>query len=219
MAIVFDAKSTGGAANGNSSVTFSHTCTGSNLALFVGVTRDQAGTASVTYNGVAMTLIYDIEHDVGPSTPKVALFGLKNPSTGANNVVASFGGTHGGSAISVSFTGVDQTTGWHNSNTNIGSDVTPTVNVTSASGEMVVDAGFNNSSGTAATPGAGQTTINQFAAQGLIGGRFFMSYEDGGATVTMSWTTANDNWGTGGVSIIPNVTTGGVSSLTVLGVG
>jgi hypothetical protein len=100
MAIAFDTAVTGDAHAG-----YSHTCTGTNLGLFVGILTD--GTVSgCTYNGVAMTLVASILGS--PAGNSEYLFYLSNPATGAHTVQAS-GSTATQLAQSASYTGVSQT--------------------------------------------------------------------------------------------------------------
>jgi hypothetical protein len=103
MAIAFDTNST--LHQGTSSVTFSHTCTGSNLILFV-ASHSSTTTSGVTYNGAAMTKI--TQKTLG-SGAELSLWYLIAPSTGAHNVVATgSGGAPTVSAWSASYTGVQQ---------------------------------------------------------------------------------------------------------------
>lgn len=102
MAIAFDAatKSSGT----GTSITYAHTCTGSNLILFVlayGYPNPATGT---TYNGVAMTRVTDQIMNAGG--PYISVFYLINPATGSNNVVVSGAGLEGSSCAS--YTGVKQ---------------------------------------------------------------------------------------------------------------
>lgn len=98
--------------NGVGSLTFSHTCSGSNryLVVFVG---DVAGdtVTGVTYNAVAMTQLVKISRNPNSGSLELYAYGLANPSTGANNVVVSrSGSTNWISAASISYTGASQTT-------------------------------------------------------------------------------------------------------------
>lgn len=109
-AIAFDAKSSGSNSN-VTTLTVSHTVSGSNTILFVSVgTKDGGGGAAVsgvTYNGVAMT---NITTQNISSTYYQDLWYLINPSTGTNNIVASFGGVSADQAVisAASYTGVLQ---------------------------------------------------------------------------------------------------------------
>lgn len=107
-AIALDSANAGATnASASTSLSWSHTCTGSNLGLIVGIGyREVSGTRSATYNGVAMTsVVVDGTKDTNSVTE---IFKLIAPSTGANNVVLtkendiSTGG-------SISFSGADQT--------------------------------------------------------------------------------------------------------------
>lgn len=117
MAIAFDAGA-GSFGTSISSLTYAHTCTGSNLILFVAVTYTSLTTgdqvSGVTYvkgaTPTAMTLIDKVATYTGnPNGIETYLFYMLNPDTGANNVVvtASVGG--GGIwAASGSYTGAQQ---------------------------------------------------------------------------------------------------------------
>ncbi len=138
MAIARD--STGSGTNGGSSpTTFSHTCTGSNLILFVGVRTDVAVTG-VTYAGVAMTKLNEI------SNGGIASFWyLINPSTGANNVVVTGAGAGYQQCAAVSYTGVKQSSfpDASNSATLTGTPITAAV-TTIADNCWVVGLGVDN---------------------------------------------------------------------------
>ncbi|KKL22510.1 hypothetical protein LCGC14_2434730, partial [marine sediment metagenome] len=159
-AIAFDATANGQDSN-VSSLTWSHTCTGADLVLIVGVsTRGDDGDAvpdGVTYNGVAMTLI----DGQGFATVLFSsLWQLKAPATGANNVVVSWTTNTvrvvGGS---MSFTGVDQTNPIDASNKATGNSTAPSVAVTTvADNAWIVDnLGFRTGSSETVTLDAGDS--------------------------------------------------------------
>jgi len=87
MAIAFDATTDGGNTTATS-LTYSHTCTGSNRILFVSVIGaiGSDNVTGATYAGAAMTLV-----DKQASARSTYLFYLIAPATGANNVVVSAG--------------------------------------------------------------------------------------------------------------------------------
>lgn len=87
MAIAFDT-ATNASGAGSATLTWAHTVTGSNPVLVVGfvIGRGAFSTTSVTYNGVSMTQV-----QTGSSTPDWVYI-LKNPASGANNIVVSTGG-------------------------------------------------------------------------------------------------------------------------------
>src|SRR5437016_3064177 len=105
MAIARDNNSLG--AFSASPLTFSHTCTGSNLILFVYVwknaTTDLINT--VTYNGVTMTAVNAGVTDGASDYGK--MYYLLNPATGAHNVVVTVS-SGSVAAYAASYTGVSQ---------------------------------------------------------------------------------------------------------------
>jgi hypothetical protein len=108
MAIAFDTSTDGGLSVAVTSKTFSHTCTGTNLALIVSFFGEASDNVTgVTYNGVAMTRMGFI--DPGGGDRFEFMYGLLNPATGANNVVISFSSSSATYAQSSSYTGVKQT--------------------------------------------------------------------------------------------------------------
>lgn len=105
MAVAFDAASSGVQASGTT-LSFSHTCSGSDRQLVVAVTwTGSAAISSVTYNGVAMTPIAAQSDIAGTFHSKT--FFLANPPTGANTVLITASGTVTILAGSVSATGTD----------------------------------------------------------------------------------------------------------------
>jgi hypothetical protein len=108
MAIAYDSSSSG-TANPGTSATFSHTCSGSDRLLLVGVlTNDTTDKITgVTYNGVAMT------RGGAQAADTTGFMGfwyyLIAPATGANNVVISRSDSGLVGGMSDSYTGVSQT--------------------------------------------------------------------------------------------------------------
>ncbi len=202
-AIAFD-DATGASFNGALTLTFSHTVTssGSDRVLIVGAaSRDDGNNdtiTGVTYDGAGMTKITD---RAGDANGYISLWFLANPSTGANNVVITGSGTAGGKFLvggAVSFTGVDQSTPTGSATATAASGH-PTVNVSSATGEVVIDAAMIviGPSDTLSV-GVDQTErVNDFAtndgssnpanSRATMG----MSTEPGDTTVTMSWTASD----------------------------
>lgn len=125
MAIAFDSSSFGNS-NSATSITFSHTCSGLNRILFVGVSTVSARTiSSVTYNGIAMT---NINRSGGSQV--VALYYLIGPATGTNNIVVTIDSTSFIYADSVSYTGVAQSGQPDAQNTSASTNTTRTTSVT-----------------------------------------------------------------------------------------
>lgn len=105
-AIAFDAFSAGALVNPGTSVTISHTTTGSNRILFVGGIVRTNSISGVTYNGSALTAIGS---EVTGVNDKISLWYMVAPATGANNVVISQTGNSVINGNAVSYTGASQT--------------------------------------------------------------------------------------------------------------
>jgi hypothetical protein len=206
MAVAFDAvgpSSAGTGLNGTSS-TWSHTCTGVNRLLTVGVaiglSDDTNSTVAVTYNGVSMTSAGLIHSGgAGSASGYVQIFYLLAPATGANTVLVS----HKVSGVatladieagSVSFTGVDQVTPVSGIVTNGNIGASGSVSVTSAVGNMVVDAfccGSGFGTGTSGQTNRWLTNFNSSTAAGSGA----QSTAAGTSSVSMSYTFNSDSWG------------------------
>lgn len=104
MAIALDATSHG---TGTNTVTFSHTCTGTNLILWVGGKINAVALwTGVTYNGVALTKSDAIRQ----TADEAELWYLVAPATGAHNIVISVDvGAATTYAYGASYTGAAQT--------------------------------------------------------------------------------------------------------------
>src|SRR5882724_8240704 len=89
MAISFDVAVNGSFAS--TTLTWSHTCSGTNRYLVVLIRAGSADTLTgVTYNGVAMTPLKKIlVNTSGSVQDNFYVYGLANPASGANNIVAS----------------------------------------------------------------------------------------------------------------------------------
>lgn len=96
--------------------TWSHTCTGSNLVLYVAVVARDATNinnrtvSGVTYNGVALTSIDSRDRATG--TIQTSLWRLIAPATGAHTISVAMTAynTNIAYGMATSFTGVNQTT-------------------------------------------------------------------------------------------------------------
>lgn len=105
MPVAFDAHASGTAAPGTS-ITYDHTCTGSDLGLVAfGFSATGNDLTGITYNGTSMTL----GDSVIWGARYIWAYKLSNPSTGPNSVVASFNDNQWYACATESFTGVDQT--------------------------------------------------------------------------------------------------------------
>jgi hypothetical protein len=205
MAVTFDAvgPSSAGTATTGTSLSWSHTCSGTNRLLVVSVSIGMAGgdtnhVTSVTYNSVAMTSIAKV-HSNNDVTGYVEMFYLIAPSTGTNTVQVTGNETADMVSGSVSFTGVDQSTPLSNTATNWGSGTNISVSVTSATGNMVVD---GVCCGGGFTVGSNQTNrwlknYNTFTAAG----NGAQSTASGSTSVSMGYTISDDWWAIIGTSI------------------
>lgn len=106
MAIAFDSATNPALAN-STSLTFAHTCSGSDRILFVGTMVRTTTISGVTYNGVSMTAIGTRELVSGADY--IQWFYLIAPATGANNVVISLNASNIIIGGAVSYTGAKQT--------------------------------------------------------------------------------------------------------------
>ena len=191
MAIAFDAASSSNGQN-VSSVTWSHTCTGSNRFLFVGVGLDYwttTGVSTVTYNAVSCTEKWEVQ---GGSANRINGGWYKTaPATGANNIVVTLDNSPDDIFVGgMSFTGVDQTTPMDTEAStyeNWGSSVS--VDVSSAVNDWVID-NVHVTGNYVITEGAGQT--NRWEQEQVSGQSAGGSTEAGATTVTMSWSWPTD---------------------------
>ncbi len=198
MAIAKDATSSAHA-QGASSLSWSHTCTGSDRLLMVhsGTNGTPVSTSGVTYNSVALTSRWSDSR----SWTAASGWSLVAPATGANTVAITLSAaedTEFGQAIS--YTGVDQTT--PHGTSQIANGVTSGVTVptvSSATGEIVV--GFVMSSDTSLTSGAGQTA--EISDLNYASDSAQTDSEAGAASVDITWTAAGSSWTCGAIPIKP----------------
>lgn len=114
MAISFDAQAVS-SYSGGTSVTWSHTCTGSDRVLIVGAYCGTSAAFTATYNGVSMTAINSLAMSGAAAGQYLRLWYLINPATGANNCVLS--STSDMYGFSTSYTGASQVTQPDSTNT------------------------------------------------------------------------------------------------------
>ena len=199
--------------------TFSHTTSGNDRLLLVSVAsqpNDDDGIVEVvtgiTYGGQTLTVVGTDAQ--GPDNARIEIWRLVNPPSGSNMVSITFndafddpGNEEGASAGAVSFTGVHQGTplGTFASAAASGSSV-PSVNVSSAAGELVFDTVAMKADAVTVDPS--QTEQWNLCTDGgcsNVGGG--ASTEAGAASVTMSWTPADSRWAIGAVPIKPAAVT------------
>jgi len=162
MAIAFDTASNGTYGATAASISWSHTCSGSNRLLIVCVGEDYAinggnPITGVTYNGVAMTLW---KRQLALSSVNYAsVWYLVAPATGTNTitVTGSISNTWELAGCSASYTGVDQTTPLTNStDSTYSGGTTPSVTLTPTNSGSWVGACIGNRGG-AKSAGASTT--------------------------------------------------------------
>jgi len=160
FAIAFDATASG-TAGAAVTVTYSHTCTGSNLTLTVEGCQNNilvATASTCTYNAVSMTQV--VTNRNTSQNTWMDIQALASPATGANSVVwtASAGSPGNGvSAFSMSLTGTAASPiGASASSQWLGQTSKSQAVTTTQANSVIVDNVQNNVSGAAAT-GSGQT--------------------------------------------------------------
>lgn len=174
------------------------------VVAILALNRDGAGNPSgfsATFGGTSMTL----EDSQMSGNGGVVVFSIKEasfPSTPAN-VVANWTGACGGVLIVYTILDADQTTPFGTWAKATGSSTTPSVNVTSEVGDLVIDAvAMVALVADTFTVGAGQTEIASVHNGGGSVIRGASSYESGAASVTMSWTnTSSFSWAIMGVTV------------------
>ncbi|MCP4171990.1 MAG: DUF2341 domain-containing protein, partial [Fuerstiella sp.] len=198
LAIAVDNSSDGGMSSG-STTTVSHTTSGDNRLMLVGVATDPHGesVASITYNGFNLSLV-GAEEDSG-SHSRAEIWSLVAPDTGSHDVVVTMTGNgHHGVVVGVmTFTGVDQTTPLENFSAASGASNTASTTVTSTSDDLVFGV-VHSHHGSSSAAGAGQTEYwdrTEWVSNGSG------TVEAGAASVTTSWTVTNDDWTVAAVSI------------------
>lgn len=188
--IAFDAFTNGGVIDPGTSLTWSHTCTGSNLVLVVGglQSTNTDKVSGITYNTVAMTKAQFIGTSSGPARGS-QLYTLTAPATGAHNVVASFSSTTFAGS-STSYTGCAQTGQPDESNSSFvlaGSSITTSI-ASQASGSWVVGC-TSEILGSGTGYGVGSNTTSRGLNNGF--GTNFLMIDSNGTTTTslvFQWT-------------------------------
>lgn len=216
MAIAYDSSAQG--TSSGSSITFSHTCTGSNLALVV-FSRFYQGdhVTGVTYNSVAMTQVNKRQDSAG-NDAYTYFYILTAPSTGANNVVISadaspsisFGGT------AASYTGAKQTGQPDSSNSQSSTSATMTMSTTVVASNCWLVGGTSNFRATSA--GTGTTNRQQIAGDPV-------TLSDSNGTVgtgsqSLEWTQSDSTISAQHIlSLAPSASAVTPSTLLLMGVG
>jgi hypothetical protein len=221
MAIAFDSSASTNNSTA-SSRTWSHTCSGSNRILFVGLLLQSNITCTgVTYNGVAMTQLATKSNGSNNY-----IYYLIAPDTGIHNVVASFSGSGYNWGASASYTGAKQSeqpdaynTGQSNNSSSVTCNVTTVADkcwVVSWAGRESQSVQLSASTG---LTGRSYCLINGVSNGGGIGDSNSEKSPCGSYTTT--WSTNSNEGGNNIISAsfapvlpVPIVTTQAVSAIT-----
>ena len=188
---------------GGGSLTISHTTSGTDRLMLVGVPialGSGESVSSVTYNGDALTFEGAAQ---GPGNDsRIEIWSRVAPDTGTHDVVVnlSSSGHDGASAGVATFTGVDQATPLGTFASDSGSGGSASFNVSSAVGDLVfgvvaVDDGTDYN----LVPGGGQAEHWDLDSGELNSSG---TTEDGAASVSTSWTwSGSDDFAAGGISV------------------
>jgi len=206
VAVAFDAvgpSSAGGGTTGATTATtasWSHTCSGVNLVVVVGVAigANPSGsvTTTATFGGVSMTSLGLVAAN-NQTAGYVQLFSLVGPATGASTVALTVSTASTITAGSVSFTGAS---GVGTAVTAFGSSTAPSVTVTgTTSGNMVVDAVCT---GTAVSSSTQTPRWLKNTNGATAGGCGASATAAGGGSVAMGYAITNDWWGAIAVEVL-----------------
>lgn len=198
--IAFDAASSASTNPDSDTLSWDHTTSGSDRIMIVGVTtRSNTPVTLLTYAGVDLTWV---RHDNPGSDVRTELWYLIGPPTGTHTVNLTVENTTTIEAGATTWAGVGQTAATALGNdagaTGLGS--TASVEVASASGEVVVDVVGTQNAGATVTVGDGQTERwNQVGTAGVGAA----SSGPGATNVTMSWDLAiKESWAISAVALL-----------------
>ena len=195
--VQFDAQSDSGAEVSATTKSWSHTVSGANRLLLVGVVTESSRTVTATWKGTeAFTHVTSSPQGTSGSRYAYLLY-LKNPTTGTGTIQVNLNSSDNLKAGAVSLKEVNQTTTFGTTvfvNTS-GTTVT-TGAIASESTGMIVDVVAAASNYIASTPGAGQTAFWNTIA-GTTNPSGAGSYKTGQTSTTMSW-----SWGTSKSAVI-----------------
>lgn len=212
------------------SLTYAHSVAGSLTCLWVCTDSFRNPTSSdptgITYAGAALTKLSNYLGG-GGNDNAITLWRRIAPTTGANNVVVTHSQSHDITAMSISYSGVDQTTPNDTVSPNDVATDNPSQVVSSATGDQVVSfvCGWNAVPDTAVATGDLTLRLQNMNSVGV--NSMAVGDAPGAASVTCSWTI---NWngatdGHGEMNFNVNADAGGGGAATparrlpLLGVG
>lgn len=212
MAIAYDNKTSGGVAQTASSLTVSHVVSGSNTLLLVLVewyNSTSVTISGVTYAGTSMTqLRTDTVTVTGSTTLTTAIYYLVAPTSGTNNIVASFSSLVSAQLAGLSLTGVDQSSPIDAHNGTTGSTSSLSISVTSVADNAWGASIGGDQPGRTLTTGSSQTEIfngssgNSVAAAGYKG-----PFSPAGSQTFSYSANASGVWAISAVTIAPAAVT------------
>ncbi|MFB3048641.1 MAG: hypothetical protein ACE1Z9_00685, partial [Acidimicrobiia bacterium] len=207
--VVADGAASTGTTVGGTSMTISHTTSGTDRLMLVGVSFGLGSgetVSEVRYNGDLLN--FEGARNGPGNDSRIEIWSRLAPDTGTHNVVVTLSaGSHDGATAGVmTFTEVDQATPLGTFASNAGDSTSASTTVSSAVGELVfgvlaVDDTINRD----LVPGAGQSPERwDIHADSANGGG---STEEGAPSVvtSWSWSPVADDWAVGGISIKPAV--------------
>ncbi len=201
MSIGVDATTT---ATATSDISISHTTSGTDRVMLVGVSiaSGSADTVtSMTYNGASLTRVGF--QNAPASNTRVEIWSLVAPDAGTYNLDVYFSGNPDGATIGImTFTGVDQATALGIFASDAGNGATNgSATVNSAAGERVFAAVVVEAGDQDLAPDGSQTEDWDLIAGQANGGGSTVA---GAASVNTSWSwSASANWAIAGVSLKP----------------
>ena len=210
------------------SVSWSHTASGSERLVVVGISLEDATDAdrtvtSMTYGAQSMTLAKEQKDDTNNITS--SLWYLMNPNTGAQTITANFLNMSNCFGASISFTGAHQTSALDATNGTTQADSTSvsTAVTTVADNSMVVDVmTMNEGSNITLTAGAGQTERDNQTTTATAHGVSHEGPQTPAGSVTMSWSCSglgcggNEDWTIAAASFAPAATTATTESSSLV---
>lgn len=188
-AIAFDVAS-GATGSAVTSLTFSHTCTGTNRLIISNalVTTNVDRVTGVTYAAASMTRQTRVSETVG--TNDEYMYYLIAPATGANDVVWSFDSSQTCFASAASYTGVAQSGFPDASNTGtVTTGTSITVSVTTVADNCWLVSGCINSPG-GLTAGTNTTNRNSPNSQEMLGDSNVAETPPGSFSQNYTWATS-----------------------------
>ena len=200
-----------GSKNGGNNLVISHTiAAGSDRLLVVHVTLNNPNLEvvdEITYDGVNLLLLAAVSQN---NDTRTEMWYMIAPPVGTADIAiqvdVNLEAASGFNGAGVDWTGVDQATPIGNSATAGGISITPSVVVSSAVDEMVIDTmGAEDMGGETATAGSGQTDrVNIQSGTGSRTEQLGVSDEAGAASVTMDWTlSVSTDWAIAGGALLP----------------